>query len=367
MFRFFTPRRLAFLALAALALPVALAGCGKKITSVDADYTQIEGTPDANARLIAWTDLPTTVWTWTDNGQPGATNDDVLQGTSHVYRSGPGHYQAMLLDGSLASGFEMFRRASNGGYEPMRDFVVNAPRKWLDSHWELYTITDASPSGFSPPTYLGRGLLSGTITSRSPLTNPATVTASVDTVLKYFGNRVPTDSLFTMAWSAVTGAAGYWIHVYQLRSDISKDELVQSGTPSPVWNGKVRDYLVAYVDAPTTTYKYGAPGALVLTKKAPLRGQVYFVRITAVDGNGQIVGYMAGDNGFIQGDKIWTVFPLGASAVNPGGHAGPALAPARAGPAGTAPGTFGIPGFRILGPLDPIDPRQPWGLNGRQR
>lgn len=348
MIRLFTPRRLAFLALAALALPMALAGCSKKITSVDASYTQVEGTPNPDARLIVWPDLPNTVWTWTDNGSPGISLDDVPQSTEHVYRSGPGSYQAMILDGSDASGFEMFRRASNGGYEPMRDFVLTAPRKWLDSQWELYTITDGSPSGFTPATYLGRGLLAGTTTARSPLTNAASVSVSPDTVIHYLGNLAPNDSLFTMDWTPVTGAAGYWIHVYQFRSDASAPEVISSGSPSPVWNGKVRDHFVGYVPAPTTVYKYGAPGALILTKKAPLRGQVYLVRITAVDANGEVVGYMAGDNGFIQGEGSWRIFPLGAKAVNPGGHPSPALAATPTEPAGTPLGTFGIPNFRIL-------------------
>src|SRR5512135_3334899 len=98
MLRFFTPRRLALLALAALALPLALAGCGKQVTSADATYTSLEGTANADARLIVWPDQPNTVWIWKDEGQPGPTEGDVLQSTEHVYRSGPGNYQAMLLD-----------------------------------------------------------------------------------------------------------------------------------------------------------------------------------------------------------------------------------------------------------------------------
>jgi hypothetical protein len=349
MLRFFTPRRLALLALAVLALPLALAGCGsKQVTSVDASYTTVEGTPNADARLVVWPDTPNTVWEWVDNGPPGPTEEDVLESTTHVYRSGAGSFQAMLLDGSDASGYEMFRRASNGGYEPMRDFMLIAPRKWLDSQWELYTITDGDPSGFSPATYLGRGLLAGTVTARSPLTNAATVTALVDTTLKYLGNTAPNDSLFRMEWTPVAGAAGYWIHVYQFRPDAPNREVLESGTPSPVWNGKVRDYLVAYVAAPATSYRFGDPGALVLTQKAPIRGQVYLVRITAIDPNGQISAYMAGDNGFLQAEGTWVNFPLAATAVTPGGHPAPAFAAGPARATATASGTFGIPGFRIL-------------------
>lgn len=349
MFRFFTPRRLALLALAALALPVALAGCGKQVTSADATYTTLEGTPNADSRLIAWADQPNTVWIWQDEGQPGPTvDDDFLKSTEHVYRNGPGTFQTVLLDGSQASGFEMYRRAKNGGYEPMRDYVLTAPSKWLDSQWELYELSDSSPSGYSPPTYQGRGLLAGAVTARSPLSNTAQVTAIVDTSLKYLGNTAPSDSLFLMEWTNVPGAAGYWLHVYQFRADATNQEVVESGTPKPVWNGKVRDNLVAYVAAPATSYKFNAPGALVLTMKPPIRGQVYLVRITAVDASGQILAYMAGANGFLQEEGQWKIFPLAATEVIPGGHGIPALAsgPARVRPG--VPGTFGIPGFGIM-------------------
>lgn len=348
MFRFLTPRRLALLALAALALPVALAGCGKQVTSADATYTTLEGVQNPDSRLMVWPNEPNTVWIWQDEGQPGPTvDDDFLKSTEHVYRGGAGTYQSMLLDGTLASGFEMYRRAGNGGYEPMRDYVLTAPRKWLDSQWELYELNDASPSSFSPPTYQGRGLLEGTVTARSPLTNAARVTAMVDTSLKYLGNVAPIDSLFLMEWTSIPGAAGYWIHVYQFRADASNQEVVESGTPSPVWNGKVRDNLVAYVAAPATQYRFGDPGALVLTETPPIRGQVYLVRITAIDPEGQIISYMAGANGFLQEEGQWKIFPLAATQVIPGRHS-PALAaaPARLRPG--APGTFGIPGFGIM-------------------
>jgi hypothetical protein len=344
-----TPRRIALFAIAALALPVVLSGCAKKITSADAGYVKLEGTPNPDARLTVWPDQPNTRWFYTDLGPPGPSPEDTLLLRASVYRSGPGAYQVLLLDGSDASGFEMFRRASNGGFEPMRDFVLNSPRKWLDSHWELYQLTDGAPSGFSPPTYMGRGLLAGMTTALSPLTNPAVVAANVDTNLKYIGDINPVDSLFTMAWEPVAGAAGYWLHVYQFRSDTGQEELVESGSPSPVWNGKVRDYFVGWVDASVNSYRLGDPGALVLTRKAPLRGQVYLVRITALNAQGEVISYMTGSRGFIQEDGRWSIFPLAGQLVNPGGHASPAFGTTRSRPEGIETGVFGIRNFGILG------------------
>lgn len=342
MTRFFTPRVLLALALAALALPVALAGCSRKITSADAGYMQLEGVPDPDAQLMVWPDTPTEVRYFADLGTPGPSESDTLLDIVTVHRSGPGVVQSMLLDGGAASGFEFFRRATNGGFQPMRDYVVNAPRKWLDSHWELYELTDGHPSGFSPPTYVARGLLAGSTTSNSPLTNAAQLTATTTASLVYSGALFParSDTNFTMSWGAVPGAAGYWVHVYQFRPDATNDELIASATPSPVWNGKVRDQFVGYVAAPATSYKLGTPGARVLTYKPPISGQVYLVRVTAVDAQGQVVAYSGTDlsrldvdvegrilnvtgAGYevVQEEGRWKVFSLGASPVNPGGVA----------------------------------------------
>lgn len=344
MTRFLHPRALLVLALAALALPAALAGCSKKITSADAGYTQLEGTPDPSAQLMVWPDLPNEVRYYADLGTPGPSEADTLLGTELVYRSGPGAVQSMLMDGGNSSGFEFFRRSSNGGFEPMRDYVVNSPRKWLDSQWELYELTDAHPSGYAPPTYMARGLLAGATTKNSPLTNPAQLAGATTRSLVYSGNLFParSDTNFTMSWGAVPGAAGYWVHVYQFRSDATTNEAISSGTPSPVWNGKVRDQFVGYVTAPLTTYKLGTndPGVRVLTYKPPISGQVYLVRVSAVDANGQVVATSGTDfsrltvtvdnrieNVFgasfqvVQEEGRWKVFSLGASAVNPGGVA----------------------------------------------
>ena len=349
MLRFFTPRRLVILALAALTLPIALAGCSKKVTSVDADYTVLEGTPDPLAQLYVWPDVATDVHYYDDIGTPGPSESDTLLRVENVYRSGPGVVRTMLLDGGLGNGFDYFRRAPNGAYAPIRDYVVTLPHKWLDSHWELYELTDTRPSGYTPATYQARGHLEDMPTTSSPLSNEARVTGPIVNSMVYTGLLFParTDTNFTMSWAPVAGAAGYWMHVMQFRSTATTDEIIQSATPAPVWNGRVRDQFVGYVAAPTTSYKLGTPGALVLTYAPPLSGQVYSVRITAVDAQGQAIAYIGtdltnirydpntgtiqgavgGGFGVVQGDGFWRIFPLGCAIVNPGGVSGaPTLA-----------------------------------------
>lgn len=328
MLRFFTPGRLALLALGVLALPLLLAGCGKKVTSADASYTLVEGTPNANARLLSWPDTPTGYAEFADLGGIGPTEEDTLLAEYVVYRTGADTQRLMLLDGTAASGYQLLRRAQNGGYEKLRDFTVQASRKWLTSQWEIYESFDYAPSGFWPPTYIGRGLLGGVATGLSPLTNTAKAEMPMADLqlIDYAGNRAPVDSLFTMEWTPVTGAAGYWIHVYQFASSATDEEKLLSGAPSPVWNGLVNDYLVAFVPGGTTTYRFGNSGAEILAKRAPLRGQTYLVRITAVDANGQLVGATVGDFALKQGDGFFDIYPLGAFAVVPGSRS-PALRP----------------------------------------
>ena len=79
-------RRIApFAAVALVAL--AMAGCTKKVTNVDANYTAPEGQQSADARLIVYPDAPVTVQTYTDylpdgpglDGNPGV--EDVLLST----------------------------------------------------------------------------------------------------------------------------------------------------------------------------------------------------------------------------------------------------------------------------------------------
>ena len=352
---FSRPRRFAALAVVLAAFAAIAAGCSKKVTNADPAYTTLEGTPDANARLVIWPDTPNNVILFDDLPPPGPpshagdpTDDTVLTVTPQFF-TGRGSVETMLLDGTIANGFQIYRRAGNGGLEPIRDFTLNASRKWLDTDWEVYQEADPTPSNYAPTSYIARGVLAGEVTTRSPLSNEAQITAPTPThSIAYTGTATPADSLWTLSWTNVPGASGYWIHVYQFRPDAGNDEVIASGTPSPIWNGKVHDSFVGFVPSPAITYKLGGPGALVLTQKPPLFGQEYLVRITAVDAAGQLIAYTQGDTGFIQQATTYEKFLLAARKIDP---TRPKIAtgPAAAAPAeGIRLGAFGIPNFAII-------------------
>lgn len=318
--------RFRFKALALLCGLAALAGCSRKITQTDADYTQVEGTPSAAARLVVWPDSPTRIFTLDENGTPGTDGaldeDDFVINTEDRYVTGPGAVQTSLLDASLATGFHVFRREGDGGFRQLRDFVINPVRKWRDSlvtnNWELYSIDDPNPSGFTPASYLARGLVSGVSSQQSPLSNLARVTTTSLANIGFSDGLTPTDSLFRMTWTPVPGAVGYWLHVFQYRPDVTTSERIRAGSPSPVFSGKVRDYLVAFVPAPANSYRLGATsGAEVLMRQTTIFGQTYQVRISAVDAEGQLIGFSHGDTARVPRETTYLKYAKGSFDILP--------------------------------------------------
>ncbi len=305
---------------AVLLMALAMAGCTKKVTNVDAGYTTPEGQRSADARLIVYPDAPVTVLTYTDNvpdgpgtdGNPGA--EDVLLSTEQVYVA-RGTLHGLIMDGTPASGYQVLRRESNGGYAQLKDYVLTPVAGFLDSQWEAYTFADPRPSGFSPPSYTGRGVVAGTVTPTSPLTNVGELAGSDIPTLTYAGETTPSDSNFTMSWAAVPGAAGYWIQIHQFKGG-SEAQLL-AAVPAPFISSDVRNFFIGYVAAPATQYKLGEPGALVLTRRSLLWKVEYLVRISAVNEQGELIAFTRGDWQFIRAPGTYRCYRVGARRVTP--------------------------------------------------
>jgi hypothetical protein len=337
-------RRAARAALAGVCLlaAIALAGCSKKVTSVDASYTTPEGVPSGSVRLVVYPDLPITITSWVDrvdnnSTPPGASgtwnpqtptdpSGDSLVATSEpIYAIGPGVIRGVLVDGTQATGFQVLRREANGGLRSLFDFTLLPARRWLDSGNELYSFTDSDPSGFSPASYIARGLLNGQIAEASPVSNEAQLTGSTVADLNYTGNLFPADSLFLMSWDPVPGAAGYWIHVYDFVPAATEIDRRIAGTPAPLSTTLTRDFYLAYTDASVTSHKIGSGGVAVLTfRPNEFRFQrEYNVRISAVDANGRLIACTLGGDprhAFVRPSRISgqiNVSPRGAAKVSP--------------------------------------------------
>ncbi len=330
MIRFSLPRSVvAGMLLAAAGL--AGFGCAKKLTNVDPSYVNPEGQLSPDARLVIFPDLPSILQVYADVPPIGHVlgDGDSVIGVEEMRVSPAGTIHGIIFDGTDADAYQVLRREKGGGYALLRDFVLQPAVKWLDQHWEAYSFDDTRPSSYAPATYQGRGVVQGSVTATSPLTNAGMLGAPAVASIRYTGFVTPVDSLFKMAWRTVPGAAGYWLQVYQFRGDLrSVDEKILAGVPAPIALLKTRDIFVGYVTAPDTTYTLGSPvGAQVLTQKTPQFGQEYLVRVAAVDASGRLMAYTYGDTAYKQGLNEYRAYLLGAKKVTP---THPEALPARA-------------------------------------
>lgn len=311
----------------ALALAVVLiaivAGCAKKITNVDPSFTTPEGKFSTEARLIIHPDYPTQLLNYADRPPTGVGPEDPLLSVTDRYAHGPGVMVGNIVDGTAANAYQILRRQPGGGYAPLKDFLLRPRLRWLESQSEIYEFLDSQPNdGFLPATYVGRGLVSGTITPGGPLTNVGTATPVTLTNMRYSGSAFPADSLFTASWGPVPGAAGYWIQVYQYAA-ATPDQKVLSSAPAPLALGQIRDFFVAYVSAPDTSYKLGEANGKIFARKIILRNSDYNVRVAAVDADGRLLGFTRGDLDTLRSGTDYSLYFRGGVKVSPGGGTGP--------------------------------------------
>lgn len=280
---------------ASLLLLAALAsGCADKVTRVDPSFTTPEGQPSADARMIVTPDVAVTFDVVRDLNNNGDPFDDPVIAVDSLYRIGPGAVSGVIVDRTAATRYQLLRREENGGLRALEDFVHSPRRQWLETQWEAYTFDDALPAPGVVPSYVGRGLIGGTVTASSPLTNDARVTSATIADLPASVQLVLPDSTMLVSWDAVPGAAGYWIQEYQFLSAPAQ-EVLRSSLPSPFYLGLSRDYLVLF-RTDNTPYNPQVPFAAsqVVVQRPKLSGLFYNLRITAVDSTGQTVATTRG-------------------------------------------------------------------------
>lgn len=311
------PRRTTFhrltIAVLTLSLAAALAasGCSRKLAS-DPGFTLPEGVPSADAQLIMSTDQGNPINVYHGVGGGGVVYDSTFQ----AYLRSPGITIGMLMDGTNSNGFEMLRRQSSGSYASIKDFTIEPVDRWLESHWEAYVFYDGSSSSYAPPTYIGRGVLAGATSRTSPLTNEAVLMSAPIGTIQYTGTHFPIDTVFTISWNRVPGATRYWIEVFGFRNDVRDiAELFPIGTKTAIAVGKVHNYFVGYVDAPTTSYLLGGPGARVFVDQPLLPSNEYRVRVAAVTADGQLLAITDGEPEVSQRDNNFYLYSLRAELI----------------------------------------------------
>jgi hypothetical protein len=313
---------IALVGVALALLGISLAGCSKRVTDLDASF-QVEGTP-SSSELVAFPDTPTIGMLFRDTLESGPSQGDYLIDTPAFYTIGPGTNRGMIFDYTQAGDFQIFRQESNGGYLNIKDFPVRETKQWVDSHSELYQFVDPAPVSASSDRYLGRGIINGVVNQTSPLTNVATTTTSPIDTINIVSSPFPDDSLFTISWTPVVGAVGYWVQVYQFRSDLrTLQERILSGAPAPIFGDKATDLFVGFMPAGVTSYKLGdppPPGGKVLYRRLTLFNFFYNVRVSAVGPAGELLAYTGSNGDFLLQqfvDLTYLLYPLGAFVVSP--------------------------------------------------
>src|SRR6185295_12911994 len=75
---------------------------------------------------------------------------------------------------------------------------------------------------------------------------------------------------------------------------LTLEERVLSGAPAPILTGVTHDVFLATVPGGVTEYRLGTPGATILYTEGLRMRQEYYVRITALDANGAMLGMTTG-------------------------------------------------------------------------
>jgi hypothetical protein len=288
------PRRRATAAL--LLLAALAAGCSTSDT-VDPALTTAEGVPTPLAQLTLSLDTSLPITRIDGRG-------NVLEVKN--WRLGdPQTVRGIIFDGTDASGYQVFKRMSNGGIRNVKDFPLQPAERFRDQAWEAYSFADEDTVRAALAQYQGRGIVGGVSGGRSPVTNTAIVPDS--TLLEITATVVNPESTFTMSWNTVPGAAGYYFHVYQFRQDSDGIDQIFSGLPAAAYLVKSRTLCLAYLAAQpgaTMEYKVGSPATYLMSSRQVFNDQTYYTRISAVDSTGRLIALTRGADLRVSGDEL---------------------------------------------------------------
>jgi len=281
-----------------------MASCStKNPAAVDPSFTTPEGTFSNQTLLIVWPETPVVGKVYRDNPPVGANSDDEFLGFESHQLYPDGTINGMVLDGSPSTSFQILRREPNGGLLPLGDFALDPARRWLDQHWDAFQFQDERPRT-SFPEYVGRGLLAGSATALSPVSNVAT---SKGAAIADLPLHFPTDT--TATWSPVAHAAYYISNIFQLRQAADTDKL-RAAQHLPIYIGKSFDQFVGLSTQPTILGHAQPFVGTRLTDVTYVPG-TYLVRVAAIDSLGQLIASSAGDSAELIGDETYFRYPVG--------------------------------------------------------
>jgi len=305
-------RRTGFLllGLAAITAGALLApACSKKPLIVSPGFTVPEGMPSNGVQLVIWPERPNILAIFRDLPPVGEGDEDEFLGfersdTSGIGGNPVGSVNGMVLDNTAADGYQVFRRAPNGGLQSLVDFPLQPVARWLDGHWELYRFVDTAPT--SAPSYIARGLFGGGPALTSPLSNTATLVSDTlyNITLTFPNDTQDLNSPFTcpdphnrpcagndstVTWQSVPGATSYLVQIYQLNAG-SGNQIILSGRPALLDADKLHYFVVGGTQNPVSFgINQAFPGSVLTGLPTPHLGQ-YLVRVSALGSHGDLRG-----------------------------------------------------------------------------
>jgi hypothetical protein len=316
--RIVMPRKLAATA-AVLALAGALAaGCSKKLTT-DPSITVPEGTPSSQLELVTFTDQSANKIRLTDrpsiakvNFAPDSSADSIQTDASGhplitSYRQfAPGTVRGLVFDRTAAEGMEIWRTDPNGGVRRLFDFALQPTQRILSTATNLYEFYDSDPNRSPNATYYARGLIGGVGSASSPVSNGSRPSTATLVPISYQAQRFGTplnitdpsqaDSNIFMKWTPVPGAARYLIQIFTYKSRVlTLGQRILTGAPAPILTD-AHDVFLASVPGTISQFHLGVdPGATVYVPGTLRMNQEYYIRISALDANGALIGATMGE------------------------------------------------------------------------
>jgi len=316
------------IALGAL-LTLAAGGCSKK-TVAPASQPVPQGQQSGEMIMMGWHEQGSVWFVVDDPGTPDTPNDDVLSTVGADFFADPNGVRTTTLDISNSNSLEAMRVGENGNVAPLFDFMVPATVRLIGANLDSYDFEDFAP--LAPPQYFGRGVLNGTVTTGSPVSNPASALPTCDDNMNFIPEPIASqrDSVLDVQFEEDPRAAFYVVEISDGSAvvgtgDVFTNERRARGILSPLLPGQ-RPLNSGIVLMPAGT---GLSGFHVTfsTRAFPL---FFHIRVTAIDAQGRMVNRV---NDYLHThqasgpDNIETYEPLGGAVevLNPYSDQGPPL------------------------------------------
>ena len=299
---------------------VALSSCSKKVTAPNSRPVP-EGDQNGQMLMLGWPEQLTTWFVVVDPGTPFEPADDFLGVAGQDFFADPQGLRTNTFDFSPANQLQPFRVDANGNAQEMFDFPLEPRLRFIGRGMDLYEFEDFSPPRDRNPNYFGRGAVDGVITTSSPVSNRLRVLGGFDDNLDFTPKAKSDagDSVLDIVFTEDPRAAFYMVEV-----DVDAGTVLALGAagsaerrlralPSPLTPGTLPLHTLQFLLFPGQ----GLQGISLrgLTRQWPA---VFYVRVTAFDGNGQMVNRL---NDYLRtrgldGDLIFAIYePMGGTAV----------------------------------------------------